>query len=60
MFNMLRTILWALVFLLALSFFGISIQAIIDSPAGQANFAYLLHLLTQFWSWATFWIRPMQ
>ncbi len=58
MFSMLRTIFWALVLLLALSFFGISIQAIVNSPAGQENFAYLGHLLLQAWQWTTFWIRP--
>lgn len=56
--SMFRTIFWVFVLLLALSFFGISIQAIVNSPAGQENFAYLLHLLTQLWLWATFWIRP--
>lgn len=55
---MLKTIFWALVLILALSFFGISIQAIVNSPAGQANLAYLFHLFSQLWQWATFWIRP--
>ncbi|MBI2025686.1 hypothetical protein HYT04_02790 [Candidatus Kaiserbacteria bacterium] len=39
------------VLLLALSFFGISIQAVINSPAGQENIAYLLYLLSQAWQW---------
>ena len=56
--SILRLIFWILVLVLALSFFGISLQAIINSPAGQANFAYVYHLLTQAWLWATFWIRP--
>jgi len=50
---MLRTIFWILVLLLALSFFGISLQAIVNSPAGQANFAYISSLLSQLWLWAT-------
>lgn len=58
MLPMFRTIFWVFVLLLALSFFGISIQAIINSPAGQENFSYLLHVLSQLWLWATFWIRP--
>lgn len=49
--TMIRTIFWALVFLLALSFFGISLQAIVSSPAGQANFAYINNLLSQVWQW---------
>ncbi|MEK7157265.1 MAG: hypothetical protein AAB709_01795 [Patescibacteria group bacterium] len=56
---MLRTIFWILVLILALSFFGISIRAIVNSPAGQENFAYLFDLLSRFWQLATFWIRPM-
>jgi hypothetical protein len=55
---MLKTIFWIFVLLLALSFFGISLQAIVNSPAGQANFSYLYHLLVQGWLWATYWIRP--
>ncbi len=57
--HMFKLIFWVFVFLTALSFFGISIQTIINSPAGQANLAYLVDLLTQLWQWATFWIRPM-
>jgi len=53
---MFRTIFWIFVLLLALSFFGISIQAIINSPAGQANFTYVLSLLSQAWQWLTQWV----
>lgn len=49
--RMLRTIFWAFVLVLALSFFGISLRAIIMSPAGQENFGYVYHLLVQFWDW---------
>jgi hypothetical protein len=48
---MLKLIFWIFILLLALSFFGISIQAIINSPAGQANFSYVYHFLTQAWHW---------
>ena len=54
-----RLVFWILVLFLALSFFGISIQAIVNSPAGEANLAYLSSLLSQFWLWATYWIRPI-
>jgi hypothetical protein len=54
----LKLAFWILVLLLALSFFGISIQAIVNSPAGQENFTYLSSLLSQFWQWSTAWIRP--
>lgn len=59
MWSILRLVFWILILILALSFFGISIQAIINSPAGQANFTYLAHLLSQAWQWATQWIRPV-
>ncbi len=56
--SLVKLAFWTVVLVLALSFFGISIQAIVNSPAGQANFAYLAGLLSQFWDWATYWIRP--
>ncbi len=55
---MIKTIFWILVLIFALSFFGISIQAIVESPAGQANIHYLAGLLSQIWHWSTFWIHP--
>ena len=57
--SLVKLAVWIIVLVLALSFFGISIQAIVNSPAGQENFSYLLNLLSQFWDWATFWIRPV-
>lgn len=48
---MIRTIFWIFVLILALSFFGISIQKIVSSPAGQENFAYLFNILSQSWNW---------
>jgi hypothetical protein len=56
---MLKVIWWSFILILALSFFGISLQAIINSPAGQANFNYVYHFLTQVWLWSTQWIRPL-
>jgi hypothetical protein len=48
---MFKLIFWILVLVLGLSFFGISLQAIVNSPAGQENFSYLLYLLNQAWHW---------
>ena len=48
---MVRTIFWFFVLFLALSFFGISIRAIIESPTGQANLAYLTLLAVSAWQW---------
>ena len=55
--SVLKLIFWTLVLFLALSFFGISVQAIVNSPAGQANFAYLLYLLSQAWQWLAAFIQ---
>jgi len=48
---MLRLILSIIILILVLSFFGISIQAIVNSPAGQANFSYLSSLFVTGWQW---------
>ena len=48
---MIRTVFWFFVLFLALSFFGISIQSIVDSPAGQANIDYIVSLAILFWQW---------
>ncbi|MFA7302170.1 MAG: hypothetical protein WC030_00260 [Candidatus Paceibacterota bacterium] len=47
---MLRLIFWIAVLLLALSFFGISIQAIINSPTGQENFGFAYQIALQIWN----------
>ncbi len=48
---MLKLIFWTFILLLALSFFGISIQKIIMSPAGQANFGFILYWILYAWHW---------
>ena len=50
---MIRTIFWAFVLLLALSFFGISIRSIVMSPAGQENFGFVIHWILVAWHWLT-------
>ncbi|HVM59136.1 MAG TPA: hypothetical protein VMT80_02305 [Candidatus Paceibacterota bacterium] len=50
---MAKLIFWLFVLFLALSFFGISIESIIQSPAGQANLAYVGQLLMALWTWIT-------
>ncbi len=53
---MLNFLFWIFVLVLGLSYFGISIEAIFNSPAGQANIAYISHLLSQLWHWLSQWI----
>jgi hypothetical protein len=42
---MLRTILYVVIAVFVLSFFGITIQSILHSPAGEANFGFLGELV---------------
>jgi len=56
---MIRTIILILVIVLVLSFFGISIQSVVNSPAGQDNFGFLWSLIKDGWevikdSWDAF------
>ncbi|MEJ0053242.1 MAG: hypothetical protein WDN10_00745 [bacterium] len=46
---MLKLIFWIVVGVLALSFFGISLRAIITSPIGQDNLGFLWMLVVQGW-----------
>ncbi len=46
---MLRTIILIVVIVLVLSFFGISIQSVINSPTGQENFGFLWSLIKDGW-----------
>lgn len=46
---MLRAIILIIILLLVLSFFGVSVQHIIESPTGQANFGYVGDLLALGW-----------
>jgi cellulose synthase/poly-beta-1,6-N-acetylglucosamine synthase-like glycosyltransferase len=56
MFNLL---FWLFVLILALSYFGISLEAIVASPAGRANFGYVLYLLSQLWQLLITHIRAL-
>jgi len=47
---MLRLLFWLAVLLLALSFFGISIQSIVNSPTGQENFGFVYQIALQIWN----------
>ena len=55
---MLHLLFWTFVFVLGLSYFGISIQSILSSPAGQANVVYLYNLLLQAWHAVLPYIQP--
>jgi len=48
---MIKTFFWGFVLFLALSFFGISLKAIIQSPTGQENVTFIAQLASDFWHW---------
>jgi hypothetical protein len=47
---MLKLVLYIIILLLVLSFFGVSLQHVIESPAAQANFTYIGQLLVEGWN----------
>lgn len=52
---MVHLIIWVVVALLALSFFGVSLRSVVESPASQDNFSYLFLLLEQGWGYIRDW-----
>jgi hypothetical protein len=52
---MIRLIVWIIIGLLALSFFGISLRAIAGSPTNQDNIAFLTSTLHMGWDYIVAW-----
>jgi|GEM_PF-555507 len=50
---MLRIIFWVVVAVLFLSFFGISVQGLIENPTTQTNFDFIMGLVED--GWNTIW-----
>lgn len=48
---MLRLLILIVIFVLVLSYFGVSIEKLATSHQAQANFVYLWHLTLQAWHW---------
>ena len=46
---MLRIIFWIVVAVLFLSFFGISVQGLIENPTTQTNFQFVIGLAEEGW-----------
>lgn len=53
---MIRFTIILVILVLALSYFGISIRHIAESPAGTDNFAYLTNILSIGWDILVSWI----
>ncbi|KND49661.1 MAG: hypothetical protein AB203_01080 [Parcubacteria bacterium C7867-008] len=54
---MVRLIVWIVVGLLALSFFGVSLRNLVDSPTNQENISFLSQLLQQGWGSISMWLH---
>ncbi len=46
---MIRLIIWVAIFILILSFFGISLKSIVNSPLTHENFMYVWQLIQESW-----------
>lgn len=54
---MVKLIIWVVIGLLALSFFGISLKSLVDSPVNQENMSFLTQLLQQGWTTLVAWLQ---
>lgn len=52
---MIRLIIWVVVLVLALSFFGISLQGLWEDPTTQNNFSFITDLLKEGWDILVDW-----
>ena len=52
---MIKTLIWVAVGLLALSFFGVSIRALYESPTNQDNLSFILTLAHTGWVMISDW-----
>ncbi len=48
--GLLRMVIYIIVILLILSYFGLNIRAIVNSPTGQDNFTYVQQLMVDTWN----------
>jgi len=53
---MIRFIIVLVILILALSYFGVSIRQIVESPSGMDNLAYVWGLVMNGWNIVTAWI----
>ncbi len=47
--GLLRTVIFIIIVLLILSYFGLNVRAIVNSPAGQENFTYVQEVMINLW-----------
>lgn len=56
---MLRLIVWIVVGVLALSFFGISLRELVLNPQTQDNFSFIMTMLQNGWHFLTAWFEGL-
>jgi hypothetical protein len=57
---MLRTIVWVVILVLALSFFGISLKALVADSTTQDNFSFILDLVRSGWEIIEDWFMDLR
>lgn len=57
--DMIRLIVWIIIGLLALSFFGISLRALAGSPTNQDNIAFLISVLKDGFEYLRMWLHDL-
>lgn len=56
---MARLVVWLVVGLLALSFFGISLKSLVESPVNKENVSFISQLLHQGWGSLLVWLHSV-
>jgi hypothetical protein len=56
---MVRLIAWIVVLLLALSFFGVSLKSLVNSPTNKENVSFISQLLHQGWATMLSWLHNL-
>lgn len=56
---MLRIIFWTVILVLLLSFFGISLQGLIENPTTQSNLEFTWELVKEGWNTIVIWINDL-
>ncbi len=56
---MVRLIIWVVIGLLALSFFGVSLRALVENPTSQDNISYLGNMLESGWDYLVAWFETL-
>lgn len=56
---MVRLIIWVVIGLLALSFFGVSLRALVENPTNQDNVSFLGIMLENGWDYLVAWFESL-